>query len=80
MLDMLPWEMVEYIISFLPLPSIGNMCLVNRRIRDIILSSKNHLFRNIMLEQVMDLVHKHGLMFLASNLITLPQIDPNKTL
>ena len=80
MLDMLPWEMVEYIISFLPLSSIGNMCLVNKRIREIILSSKNHLFRHIMLDQVMDLVHKHGHIFLASKLVTLPQIDPNKTM
>ena len=77
-MEHLPYEMLEHILAFLPLETLCGMWDVSRRMREVMLNSRAHLFRNITLGQIIDLVQKHGQSALANFLITLPLIDTNK--
>ena len=77
-MEQLPYEIIEHILSFLPLDSLSVVWELNRRMRDVLRSKGSPLFRNIALEQILGLVHKHGDSDLADFLITLPRVDPNK--
>ena len=77
-MEHLPYEMLEHMMTFLPLETLCVMWDVSRRMREVMMSSRAHLFRDITLGQIMDLVQKHGQSELANFLVTLLQIDTNK--
>jgi hypothetical protein len=77
-MEQLPYEMVEHILTFLPLETLCAMWDVSRMMRKVMMNSRAHLFRDITLGMIMDLVQKHGQSTLSNFLITFPQIDTNK--
>ena len=77
-MEQLPYEMVEHILTFLPLETLCAVWDVSRMMREVMMNSQVHIFRDITLGQIMDLVQKHGQSALTNFLITLPQIDTNK--
>ena len=77
-MEQLPYEIIEHILSFLPLASLSVVWQVDRRMRDVLRSKGSPLLRDIALEHILELVHKHGNSDLAEFLITLPSVDPNK--
>ena len=77
-MEQLPYEIIEHILSYLPLDSLSVVWEVDRRMREVLRSKGSPLFRNITLEQILELVHKHGDSDLADFLIKLTWMDPNK--
>ena len=76
-MDKLPSEIVELIFSFLPLENLSRLFDVSKGMRELLKSKM--VFKKVTLEHIMDLVHTCGQSSLAVFLITLPQINPNKT-
>ena len=76
-MEQLPCEILEHIVAYLPLESLSIVWDVNRRMRNVLGYSGASFFKNITLENIMDLVNTHGQSPLAEFLVTLPQINPN---
>ena len=77
-MEELPCEMVEHILSFLPLASLSAVWEVDMRMREVLRSEGSILFKYITPVNTLDLAHKHGNLGLAEFLITRPGINPNK--
>eukprot|EP00091_Calanus_sinicus_P017057 TRINITY_DN36813_c0_g1_i1.p1 TRINITY_DN36813_c0_g1~~TRINITY_DN36813_c0_g1_i1.p1 ORF type:complete len:171 (-),score=34.35 TRINITY_DN36813_c0_g1_i1:27-539(-) len=75
-MEILPSETIEFIFSFLPLKNLSRLFDVSKGMRELLMKKA---FKEVTLEQIMDLVHACGQSALAVFLITLPQINPNKT-
>ena len=76
-MEQLPCEILEHILSYLPLKSLSMVWDVNRRMRNVLWYSGASFFKNITLGNIMDLVNTHGQSPLAEFLVRLPQINPN---
>ena len=77
-MEKLPSERIELIFSFLPLDNLSRLFDVSKGMRELLVSKM--AFKEVSLEHIMDLVHTCGQSALAVFLITLPQINPNKTM
>merc|ERR1719419_416805 len=76
-MESLPCELLEYILSFLPLYSLMQCWELNYQIRDVIMAAP--FLKNITLEQILELVNKNGQSNFANYLVDLPDLNPNKT-